>query len=1171
MRLFQKLQNILRIFLLLFFLHSSTAHAVIFCEWIFGNKVKQSETQTTNHSLQTRKSESIQDLKSFSKAMTEGMLLNPGQADLFEVYRKSFFGDPKTSVDNKTLQSVTDILEKHPELEKPHFREYEIYQVEKIYEAPESLKNYLNSQFKTAGQIRSNLFQIEANLGFWKKVLDFHEDSIPEGITKEQQKKYLILSKLKFEKYLNRMISKTNRDLLSDLKSENEDYQKKAKSLYATLKYIQEWMEKKGRNTQIIRQAMVDLVNTVGYGNQATQVLLKSKNALDNLEGLKKILDERDSIAMDLGYDGHFQELQRSLKIQFPTGYSKNESPFINIQKLEQEVLVGNHTSKATEIIRVRSLSIQEAPFRSCLGGSDCSTRTYFDKALDPNFNYFTLTDSENHSNGHITIVLGTAQNTLTGKNENVAFIDKLQNISNQQIPLFLKAVALSLEDRGYKLGIPESVGNHNGLSNMDTTRHFVNQEILPHLRVVWNKFVPHKNKYAFRNQYSRAYDSLNIKILDEQLWKSLPILRDAQIKSGKQYARSLAPSDLNKNELISGILKLKKSSDSQVLLKYISSYSVIEELEKLNLYSLKDFLKDLIQFVDNKSLDFNVRKQALLNDFIYFNHEFVYLFNRLKVFNVSERIQILSEINQWKNSSNSQKKGCFEILKKFQYEIETPTTSSTGTTNQTKLNVQDFFQKMYQFLDLKKSNNPIDLENYFSQKHLALQLESLGLLKENDYSELLDKTIANKKFNLKLRQSAFSEKIILKIDHISESSTITKLDLSEFTPEEIRQISLEFKSWALSKNPQFIIYFEKISQFWTESIVEGDLQALIGLQQLNLFNINNKNGSGFSPIVLAAFNEQKNIIEWLLHHPDLDLTSRDIHGYNDVEKIRLLGKVEIANLIESQRPESKGRSFEVKERHEDGSPIYSFVKIPSGTFMMGNAVKTKVSITQPIEMMSTLVTQQIWKDVLEFHSLPSGLNKSPSKFSGSSRPVEMVSHSEIETWIEHLNILSKDSNPELQKELSQLFPGHQKEDIYSLPTEAEFEYVARVRGISSGDYLFENKSPKFEEYAWYAINSNGQTHPVGLKKPIFINGHPIYDIQGNVSEWMYYQPRHPLRELDEFPRPGISGSQVPIRGSNYFFSGTQLKNGFHYSFSSGNKYSSVGFRLVRVKSDVNR
>ena len=245
--------------------------------------------------------------------MTEGMLLQPGQADLFDVYRKIYFGDPNTSVNNETLKSVTDIQKKHPELQKPHFREYEISQVEKVYETPESLAKYLKSQIQTAGEVRNNLLQIEANLGFWKKVLDYQDAEIPDSIKQMQSKlgkdsqvadkeayrtaksTFESAVKKRFETYLNRLISKANRDLLSDLKNDKEDYQKKAKALFTTLKYIESWMDKKGRNTQVIRQAMVDLVHTVGFGNQATQVLLKSKNALDRIEGLKKVLDEQDA------------------------------------------------------------------------------------------------------------------------------------------------------------------------------------------------------------------------------------------------------------------------------------------------------------------------------------------------------------------------------------------------------------------------------------------------------------------------------------------------------------------------------------------------------------------------------------------------------------------------------------------------------------------------------------------------------------------------------------------------------------------------------------------------------------------------------------------------------------------------------------------------------------
>jgi hypothetical protein len=58
----------------------------------------------------------------------------------------------------------------------------------------------------------------------------------------------------------------------------------------------------------------------------------------------------------------------------------------------------------------------------------------------------------------------------------------------------------MSLKDHGYKLGIPEFIGDHNGISNMDSTRHFVVQDILPHLHEKRWTFIPHKNAYKFEN-----------------------------------------------------------------------------------------------------------------------------------------------------------------------------------------------------------------------------------------------------------------------------------------------------------------------------------------------------------------------------------------------------------------------------------------------------------------------------------------------------------------------------------------------------------------------------------------------------------------------------------------------------------------------------------------------
>jgi formylglycine-generating enzyme required for sulfatase activity len=71
----------------------------------------------------------------------------------------------------------------------------------------------------------------------------------------------------------------------------------------------------------------------------------------------------------------------------------------------------------------------------------------------------------------------------------------------------------------------------------------------------------------------------------------------------------------------------------------------------------------------------------------------------------------------------------------------------------------------------------------------------------------------------------------------------------------------------------------------------------------------------------------------------------------------------------------------------------------------------------------------------------------------------------------------------------------------YRLPTEAEWEYAARA----GADAPY---SGALNDVAWYAANSEDETHPVGQKKP---NAWGLYDVQGNVREWVsdLYSPNY--------------------------------------------------------------
>lgn len=71
----------------------------------------------------------------------------------------------------------------------------------------------------------------------------------------------------------------------------------------------------------------------------------------------------------------------------------------------------------------------------------------------------------------------------------------------------------------------------------------------------------------------------------------------------------------------------------------------------------------------------------------------------------------------------------------------------------------------------------------------------------------------------------------------------------------------------------------------------------------------------------------------------------------------------------------------------------------------------------------------------------------------------------------------------------------------YRLPTEAEWEYLARSDGQKSVTTYKYSGSDVIDDVAWYSENSSGKLHEVKTRNP---NLARIYDMSGNVREWCY-------------------------------------------------------------------
>ena len=177
-------------------------------------------------------------------------------------------------------------------------------------------------------------------------------------------------------------------------------------------------------------------------------------------------------------------------------------------------------------------------------------------------------------------------------------------------------------------------------------------------------------------------------------------------------------------------------------------------------------------------------------------------------------------------------------------------------------------------------------------------------------------------------------------------------------------------------------------------------------------------------------------------------------------------------------------------------------------------------------------VTQAQWKAVM-------GADNNPSWFKGDNLPMENVSWNDAQTFISKLN---------------------EKTGVnYRLPTEAEWEYAARGGNRSKG-YRYSGSNTA-DEVAWYEDNSEGTTHPAGIKKA---NELGIHDMSGNVWEWVndWYADYGDGRQADP---QGLSwGSYRVYRGGSWIFFARDVRVSNRSNISPGMSMRTVGFRLAR-------
>ena len=233
-----------------------------------------------------------------------------------------------------------------------------------------------------------------------------------------------------------------------------------------------------------------------------------------------------------------------------------------------------------------------------------------------------------------------------------------------------------------------------------------------------------------------------------------------------------------------------------------------------------------------------------------------------------------------------------------------------------------------------------------------------------------------------------------------------------------------------------------------------------------------------------------------------------------------------------------------------------TFKYIEPGSFMMGSpedepgrdsdeSPRHEVTFSEGFYMQTTEVTQEQWKAVM-------GENPSRFKNCGDDCPVESVSWEDARAFIQKLNEI-------------------EGQDIYRLPSEAEWEYACRAGTDTPfffGDCLSTDQANYHGNYPYEGC-PNGEYR----EKPTPVGSFPqnefgLYDMHGNVWEWCEDDYQDSYENAPKSGEPWIDeanrGGARVLRGGSWNNFARDCRSANRGRYSPDNRNDDLGFRLTR-------
>ena len=240
--------------------------------------------------------------------------------------------------------------------------------------------------------------------------------------------------------------------------------------------------------------------------------------------------------------------------------------------------------------------------------------------------------------------------------------------------------------------------------------------------------------------------------------------------------------------------------------------------------------------------------------------------------------------------------------------------------------------------------------------------------------------------------------------------------------------------------------------------------------------------------------------------------------------------------------------SLVVNDIHQDGILIPEMVIIPPGRFEMGDIWGDGNNSEKPVHTVNIHKPFAFGRYPVTFDEYDTYAQATGRKLPGvetlgqGRRPMINVTGKDVEAYVKWLS--------------------QETGKRYRLPTEAEWEYVARSGGKEE-KWAGTSAEGELGDYAWYDQNSGGKTHLVGEKKP---NGLGLYDMSGNVREWVQDCWHDNYEGAPDDGTAWETGDNMlrVLRGGSWSDLPRRVRSSYRGRTNRDGRYSTVGFRLAQ-------